>query len=517
MRYVRPLILCAIVTGLVLVPCPGSADMIGPGYVFPPHSGTPSLASPQPAIRLESEQVTIRLGYGVYSVDALFHFFNTGETITERVRFPKLPAETPRGYHGGNFLRIDAFVNGRNVHLVKKAGIRGHLRSFWGWWASWGPGDPAKMEYEVKFPAQAQTAIRIRHETQYRPCGGGGLSVCSKAAYACGSGRSWASNSGKRTFIVDAEEIGGMDKVNVFFFRPAEGEDKYPMRPTLLANDVATYAVVNINPDSGGELKVRVILTHGFLVTAVAASGDPEAVSDLLDNKHKLFKVTVNGKDPAGRTLLMAAARGGHVKVAKLLLNRRADVNATANNGHTALTEAVLRDHKGVARLLTLRGAVPTTLAAAASLGDVDTVRRIIAEGADVNMADGPNGRAPLIAAAREGHLEVVRVLVEKGARPHAQDSDQETALMAAARRGHWDVVKLLLENGFHIDAKNMYGQTALMMATDEGHVEAVRVLLDKGADLHAKSMGGLTALALARENGNTGIEKLLRARGAKE
>ena len=105
-----------------------------------------------------------------------------------------------------------------------------------------------------------------------------------------------------------------------------------------------------------------------------------------------------------------------------------------------------------------------------------------------------PSGRA-LLLAADEGHLEVVRLLLEAGADKEAATIDgATTALIVAAGSGHLEVVRLLLEAGADKDAATTDGATALLYATHNGHLEVVRLLLEAGADKEAAMIDGDTA-----------------------
>jgi ankyrin repeat protein len=112
---------------------------------------------------------------------------------------------------------------------------------------------------------------------------------------------------------------------------------------------------------------------------------------------------------------------------------------------------------------------------------------------------------------------EVVKLLLEKGAKIEAKDSEGRTALFIAANRGNTDVVKLLLEKGANIDVKNtVTGETALHMAAVRGNVEIVMLLLEKGgANIEAKDIWGNTPLIRAALDGQTEVVKLLLERGA--
>ena len=89
---------------------------------------------------------------------------------------------------------------------------------------------------------------------------------------------------------------------------------------------------------------------------------------------------------------------------------------------------------------------------------------------------------------------------------------------MIAARRGHTDIARLLLEHGANINAADDGGSTALMEAALKGHTETVRLLVERGADLNAVDKKcGRTAMVDAARRGHTDIVNILKAAGAKE
>ena len=104
--------------------------------------------------------------------------------------------------------------------------------------------------------------------------------------------------------------------------------------------------------------------------------------------------------------------------------------------------------------------------------------------------------------ASSEGHLEMVKLLVENGADVKAKDKDKDgwTALMWASCKGDLEIVKFLVESGADVNAKcSVYkytdGYTALMYASIRGYYEIVEILLDNKADINATTDLGRTAL----------------------
>jgi len=82
---------------------------------------------------------------------------------------------------------------------------------------------------------------------------------------------------------------------------------------------------------------------------------------------------------------------------------------------------------------------------------------------------------------------------------------------------GHVETVKLLIEKGAHVNEKDEYGMTALICAATLGRTEMVRILLDKGADVRAKDNRGQTALTLAEKDDYREIMELLKKASAKK
>ena len=103
-------------------------------------------------------------------------------------------------------------------------------------------------------------------------------------------------------------------------------------------------------------------------------------------------------------------------------------------------------------------------LMTAASSGDANELQTLLDAGADVN-ATGDDGETALMAAATRGHSEAAQTLLDAGADVNASADNGETALMYAALRGHPDTVQALLDAGANVDARDINGETALMHA----------------------------------------------------
>ena len=139
-------------------------------------------------------------------------------------------------------------------------------------------------------------------------------------------------------------------------------------------------------------------------------------------------------------------------------------------------------------------------VADAAARGDVETVRSLVKQGADVNAAQG-DGMTALHWAAEEGILELAEVLIQAGARVDALTRlGSYTPLHLASQWGHDAVVKALLAAGADANAPTTTGAVRpLHFAAESGSVEAVQALVDGGADVNAaEQQWGHTPLMFA-------------------
>ena len=182
----------------------------------------------------------------------------------------------------------------------------------------------------------------------------------------------------------------------------------------------------------------------------------------------------------------------------------------------------------------------------AVKTSDVRVATQLLRRGIDPNTVD-PTGQPALHLAAREGSLDIVKLLADARADLDKRNSTNESAIMLAALAGHrtvvefllsreaqinhpgWtpiiyaasnghtDIIKVLIENHAYIDSSSTNGLTSLMMASRGGHLQAVKLLLDEDADANLKNDRGETALDWALRAKNTDIAALLREKMKKK
>lgn len=144
--------------------------------------------------------------------------------------------------------------------------------------------------------------------------------------------------------------------------------------------------------------------------------------------------------------------------------------------------------------------------------GFLEVADYLIKHGADIELG----ASTPLMEAAQEGHLDLVKFLLENKADVHAQTQTGDTALTYACENGHTDVAEVLLYFGAELEHLSEGGRTPLMKACRAGHICTVKFLIQKGADVNRQTTNNdHTPLSLACAGGHQQVVELLLAHGA--
>ncbi len=193
---------------------------------------------------------------------------------------------------------------------------------------------------------------------------------------------------------------------------------------------------------------------------------------------------------------LVDAVRSQDSAQARQLLATRVDVNATSEDGSTALLWAAHWNDVPVAEALIRAGADPnaanafrmTPLSRACTNGSAALVGLLLEAGANPEAAIA-TGETPIMTCAASGNAAAVRMLLAQGASVNAAEPSQhQTAVMWAAAERHADVVALLAEAGANLQARTKKGFTALHFAAREGDIEGIKRLLAAGVDVNIRS-----------------------------
>jgi ankyrin repeat protein len=154
--------------------------------------------------------------------------------------------------------------------------------------------------------------------------------------------------------------------------------------------------------------------------------------------------------------------------------------------------------------------------------GYLDLARLLIDHGADVidldssgvrygylvAMTTAPrcteDGWTALHLASSEGHLDIAKLLIDRGANVDSRNDEQETPLALASSFGHLDIARFLIESGAAVSAPDKEGNTPFHMAANKGHLDVTKFLLECGIDVDIRNGDGETSLYLASGTGSS-------------
>jgi ankyrin repeat protein len=279
-----------------------------------------------------------------------------------------------------------------------------------------------------------------------------------------------------------------------------------------------------------------------------ASANDSDLVTRLLKAGAK-----ANVKNALGATPLIEAAFHANTEMIQALLVAGADPNFAGADGQTPLMLVARSQNAAAAKALLDKGAKPnvtekqrsqTPLMWAAASSSAGIVRELLAHGAEVDVRSEldlmtplissepraqprpPGGMTALLFASREGCLDCVKALLEKGANINLADPEGVSPLILAIFNTRFDVAKYLIEKGADVNHWDWWGRTPLYLAVDYNTlphggrpdqpaldatlpIDIVKLLLDKGANPNTQ----LKMAAPMRATGNDrGLDGMLTA-----
>ncbi|KAK4216221.1 ankyrin repeat-containing domain protein [Rhypophila decipiens] len=330
--------------------------------------------------------------------------------------------------------------------------------------------------------------------------------------------------------------------------------DEYGQTPLFRAAGEGFASVVQylctregVNPNSTNSYGATA------LMRAAGWTASEECVRVLID-----AGADVSARQHDGRTALSFACECGNREIVELLLERGADPEIedassevsplcwAARHGHVAIAQLLLNTCAGRISMEREKRYKSYCLEWAAANGNTEMAGRLLKEGADVNFRNhlkqtpldlsieyrhvaisellldaGASiervpGRFPALhRAVQSSNLEMIYVLLDKGADPNEEDEDGCTALAEAASGGVKNLVEVLLDAGAHVNVRDKSGITALYRAAENGHLSVVDLLLMNGATRDIKGPNGATLLSNAASRGHVAVvERLCQAPG---
>ena len=315
---------------------------------------------------------------------------------------------------------------------------------------------------------------------------------------------------------------------------------------------VKTLLKYGVNPncqDEQGNTPLH-ILTANTQLTGTSISGD--SWLGMIRLLH-YYGAHVNARNCAQLTALMMAASNGHTQMVDQLIRMGGDVNLTNAEGNTALFSAVSRGQSEVVDVLLQSGScdlksckqgsglikplrkvydtvvgklcqgkghvaqrtTDSMLIVASARGHNTIVTSLLNFGFDANVV-GWFQKTPLHHAARCGHVETTRVLLEFSAAAGCQDTMGMTPLLLAASKCHLqryrEVMTLLIESGCSISEADIYGRNVFHVMAAQGCADIVHLLLSRGhfKPADAASCHGVTPILTAIRSNRLSVLKVM-------
>ena len=208
-----------------------------------------------------------------------------------------------------------------------------------------------------------------------------------------------------------------------------------------------------------------------------------------------LFAVGLPGAEAPASTLFHAI-QSADTRAVKGLLRRGANPNLQDADGTPALMAATLYAGADCMKLLLDAGANPDGANAAGAtplmwaIPDLAKVKLLLSHRADVNASSSNLQRTPLLIAARyPGSVELLRLLLEKGADLHAKDKNGASALGLAATYANVDVVRFLVESGSDVNdlSAGVFGGS--LGSYTRHHLPTMEYLTSQGAKMNPSAL----------------------------
>lgn len=202
-------------------------------------------------------------------------------------------------------------------------------------------------------------------------------------------------------------------------------------------------------------------------------------------------------------TPLVMAARNGNAAIIETLLKAGADAGSATSTGATVLMAAAVSGRAEAVKVLLDNGADPnaketangqTALMFAAWENRPEVIQVLVARGADLNIA---SKRIEINEPRLDDDGNPIPERPGRGPREPGASSvmGSMTALLFAARDGHLDAVRALVEAGANLNQVAAEGSSPMVIAIANGHYTVGKYLLDRGADPNIANMDGLTAV----------------------
>ena len=292
--------------------------------------------------------------------------------------------------------------------------------------------------------------------------------------------------------------------------------------------------------DAGADINYESDLGHTALAGAVMTE-NTEVVRWVLDCGADPTKILRVGYLPLSEA---ASAKEDDPTIAKMLIERGADVNMRYRDDETALDTALHYNNPKIADLLRKHGAktrheliadqkpepssvppapvpveivktIPTLsledeLFKAISTSDTSATKTALSKGASLTCLNAKQ-HTPLIASVKKRNAQFVKLLLDhKACTEDREPKVGMTPLMMAVKEGHSSISSLLIHAGADINATDWNGNSVLRHAMEGGNFKIIEMLISGGSDTERQNNKGVSPLAWATKNRKNEILKLI-------
>ncbi len=236
-----------------------------------------------------------------------------------------------------------------------------------------------------------------------------------------------------------------------------------------------TFAgMVGNNGFVGGPFHMRTVRDEAAVAKLEA---DRKLAADRLDAD----KITLSNLSGNYRTVVEGLVAASEDPKSRLRFHQFVDMLSGVQSD-AQKPEPVNRQSDRSSRSTTRGSQARTALHEAAEGGDLANAKLTLKNHPDfISRKDNAMGDTPLHLAARNGHEDIVQLLLTSKADVNAKDDWQQTPLHFAAAYGHMAVVELLLANGAEVNAKNADNKTPLQCAVKNGNGDVAELLRKHG------------------------------------
>jgi ankyrin repeat protein len=334
------------------------------------------------------------------------------------------------------------------------------------------------------------------------------------------------------TAFIECVKQGKVEVVKLFLSAGMDSNLDYPKGYVALLEELSGDIIMYEDPEYAMPPTLTEETEKNVTPLMWAAMYNQIKVAEVLINN----SAQVDAQDKIGSTALHIAAAKGFSELVQLLIVHGATVGIKDSVGYTPLAWAVCRGHIVFFQIASFSGRgsekakdnltdtqkdnfenLPKDNLKNISLDRVvgkehfETVKCLLVNGANLNEIN------LLFKAVKAIQLEMAKFLIDLGLDIHERDYHGETLLTTAVRTWNPEMVKLILEQGADVNEQDTDGKTALISASWISAIKPAEVLIQNGAKFDLRDNESKTALDWAEELGHEKFVQLLKTAGAKE